>query len=58
MTDEEKALKEITKNWTNAPDKRICAICLEEVNRSEYHEHTTKVHGYTVINITASSLVR
>lgn len=51
MTDKDKALQEITKDWTNAPDTRVCAICLCEVKRKDYDEHITNVHGYTIITI-------
>ena len=51
MTEEDKKLQEIAKEWTNEPDKRVCAICLREVNRSEYYEHTQKVHGYKIIEV-------
>ena len=49
MTDKEK-LEELTKDWKNAPDTRVCAICLCEVNRNEYENHI-KTHGYTIVNV-------
>jgi hypothetical protein len=49
MTDKEK-LEELTKDWKNAPDTRVCAICLCEVNRDKYDQHMGK-HGYTILNV-------
>ena len=48
MTDKEK-LEELTKDWKNTPDTRVCAICLCEVNRNEYDNHI-KTHGYTIVH--------
>ena len=54
MTDKEK-LEELTKDWKNTPDTRVCAICLCEVNRSEYDNHI-KTHGYTIVSVEYTKL--
>lgn len=47
----EDEIKAISSFWTCAGDKRICAICLKEVDRIKYDDHMLHVHGYETISL-------
>jgi len=59
--EEQKALDEcsrIASQWTSASNKRICAICLNEVDRETYNRHMQSTHGYETLEITYNPPVR
>jgi hypothetical protein len=50
VVDDKKDLSDFIRNQVSK--HRICAICLDDIERDKYDEHMQKDHRYETINIT------